>query len=201
MHTEVKKRLIAEKMGEILAILGLDKSDSSLAETPNRIAHMYVEEIFSGLDPEKFPKLTFQEEDLPNELVLVKNIAFVSFCEHHFVPFAGKAHIAYFPHKRLLGLSSFPRLVRYFAQRPQVQERLTMQLADHMVSLLETDDVAVALQAVHFCVMARGIEDLSSEIETHLLKGRFESDPHLRSEFFARIWPLKAGTHVPSFHH
>jgi len=187
MSPEIKKKIIAEKVRDILEVLGLNIEDPSLAETPNRIAKMYVEEIFAGLDPEKFPKFVFQEEDVSNELVLVKNISFVSFCEHHFVPIVGKAHIAYFPKKRILGLSKIPRLVRYFAGRPQLQERLTLQIADSFASLLETDDVAVALQAIHFCVMARGVEDMTAEMETHVLKGRFEKELNLRSEFFIRI--------------
>jgi GTP cyclohydrolase IA len=187
LTSEAKKAIIAEKMQEILMVLGLDLSDTSLAETPNRIAKMYVDEIFSGLDPEKFPKLAFQEENLPDELILVKNISFVSFCEHHFVPIVGKAHIAYLPKKRILGLSKIPRLVRYFAKRPQLQERLTAQIAESFSSLLETDDVAVALKAIHFCVIARGVEDMTAEMETHVLKGRFDKDLSLRSEFFTRI--------------
>src|ERR1700722_15444433 len=140
LSTKEKIKLIAEKMGEILTILGLDITNASLAKTPDRIAHMYVEEIFSGLDPEKFPKLTFQEESIPDELILIKNISFVSFCEHHFVPIVGKAHIAYFPKKRLLGLSKIPQLVRYYAQKPQLQERLTGEIATSLASLLETED-------------------------------------------------------------
>jgi GTP cyclohydrolase I len=182
-----KKRLIAEKMAEILQVLGLDLSDPSLAETPKRIAKMYVDEIFAGLDPNKFPRPGYQEENIPDQMILVKNITFVSFCEHHFVPIVGKAHVAYYPKKRVLGLSKIPRLVRYFAQRPQLQERLTQQITDAIISLVETDDVAVALQAVHFCVLARGVEDMSAEMETLVLKGRFKTDATLHSEFFTRI--------------
>jgi GTP cyclohydrolase I len=182
-----KKALISQKMREILAVLGLDLSDPSLAETPNRIAKMYVDEIFAGLDPDKFPQLVFQEENIANELVLVRNISFVSFCEHHFVPIVGKAHVGYYPKKRVLGLSKIPRLVRYFAQRPQLQERLTQQLSDAFATLLETQDVAIALQASHFCVLARGVEDMTAEMETHILRGCFDSDPQVREAFFTRI--------------
>lgn len=189
MIPEEKKRLIAEKMGEILTLLGLDLTDPSLAETPHRIAKMYVDEVFVGLNPDNFPEMTFQEEEIPSELILVKNISFVSFCEHHFVPFAGKAHIAYFPHKRFLGLSKIPRIVHHFAKRPQLQERLTAQIADSLSTLLETDDVAVSLQAQHFCVMARGVEDCNAEMETHVLKGCFEKNPTTRAEFFTRLHP------------
>ena len=187
MTNNEKKRLIAEKMHEVLEILGLDLSNPSLSATPERIAKMYVDEIFSGLDPAQFPKLTFQEENIPHELVLVKNISFVSFCEHHFVPIVGKAHVGYFPHRKLLGLSKVPRIIHYFAKRPQVQERLTAQIAEALALHLDTQDVAVSLQAVHFCVMARGIEDATASMETHVLKGCFESNPAVRSEFFSRI--------------
>ncbi len=182
-------------MRDILSILGLDPSDPSLAETPSRIAKMYVDEVFTGLEPENFPTPTFQKENLPKELVLVKNISFVSFCEHHFVPIIGKAHVAYFPNQMLLGLSKIPRIVRYFAKRPQLQERLTAQIANSLASILQTDDVAVALQAIHFCVIARGVEDMSAEMETHVLKGQFETHPSLRAEFFSRL-PLIEKVHL-----
>jgi GTP cyclohydrolase IA len=184
--TEEKKRLIAEKMREVMILLGLDLQDTSLKQTPERIAKMYVDEIFWGLDPNHFPNLTFQEENIPHELVLVKNISFVSFCEHHFVPIVGKAHVGYFPHKRLLGLSKVPRLIHYFAKRPQVQERLTAQIAEALAETLETEDVAVVLHAIHFCVLARGVEDRATSVETHILKGCFE-DPTIQSTFFTRI--------------
>jgi GTP cyclohydrolase IA len=183
---EEKKKLISEKMREILIILGLDLNNPSLAETPNRIAKMYVDEVFSGLDPKQFPQVSLQEEGIVEGLVLIKNITFVSFCEHHFVPFVGKAHVAYYPQKKVIGLSKIPRIVRHFAKRPQLQERLTHQIADALISLLETEDVAVVLQAFHFCVMARGVEDMSTELETHVLKGRFEN-PASRTELFGRL--------------
>lgn len=187
MTRDEKKKRISEKMYEIMSILGLDLNDPSLAGTPNRIAKMYVDEVFSGLDPEQFPLLTFQEEDIPGELVLVKNISFVSFCEHHFVPIVGKAHVGYFPNRKLVGLSKIPRIVHYLAKRPQVQERLTAQIADTLALHLETEDVAVSLQAIHFCMIARGVEECTTSMETHVLKGRFESDPSTRSEFFSRL--------------
>jgi GTP cyclohydrolase IA len=195
---EQKKSLIAEKMREILIILGLDISDPSLADTPHRIAKMYVDEIFSGLEAANFPKMTFQEENIPHELVLIKTISFVSFCEHHFVPIVGKAHIAYYPKKRLLGLSKIPRIVRFFAARPQLQERLTGQISESLVSILETNDVAVSLRGFHFCVLARGVEDLTAEMETHVLKGCFEKDCSARSEFFIRI--SETASYMPCSH-
>ncbi len=184
---EAKKKQIAENMRSIMLTLGLDLSDPSLSETPNRIAKMYVEEIFSGLEPMNFPKASLQKENLPKELVLVKNISFVSFCEHHFVPMIGKVHVAYFPDQLILGLSKIPSIVRYFAKRPQIQERLTAQIAESLTSILETQDVAVAIQASHFCMIARDVEDMTAQMETHVLKGGFETDPLLRSQFFGAL--------------
>ena len=187
LTAEKKKQLIAEHMREILSILGLDPTHPSLVETPHRIAHMYVDEIFSGLDPRTFPELAFQEENVADELILVKNISFVSFCEHHFVPISGKVHVAYLPKKRIIGLGNIPKLIHYFAKRPQVQERLTREIAEALSSILETDDVAVAIQASHFCIMARGVEEMGAHMETHLLKGCFEKKPSMRTEFFSRL--------------
>lgn len=154
-----------------MEILGLDLSDPSLAKTPARIAKMYAEEIFWGLDHNNFPQLTFQKEETPNELVVIKNISFVSFCEHHFVPIVGKAHVAYYPEGKIMGLSKVHQIVRYFAKRPQLQERLTQQIADTLSEALETEEIGVSIQAVHFCVIARGVEDHSAEVETRILKG------------------------------
>ncbi len=187
LSPEKKKELIAEKMAEVMQILGLDLNDPSLKETPHRIARMYVDEIFSGLESQSFPKLTFQEENIPEEMVLVKNISFVSFCEHHFVPLSGKVHVAYFPHKKIMGISKIPRLIHYFAKRPQVQERLTAEISQSLIEHLDTENVAVCIQAVHFCMVARGVQDCSASMETHILKGCFENNSTLRAEFFSRI--------------
>jgi GTP cyclohydrolase I len=187
LSKEEKKRTIAEHMRQIMLTLDLDLSNPSLAKTPARIAEMYIEEIFSGLDPANFPHITLQEEEIPQELVLVRNLSFVTFCEHHFVPVVGKAHVAYYPQKKILGLSKIPRIIHYFAARPQLQERLTAQIADSLSSLLDTADVAVILRACHFCMIARGVKHASAEMETHVLKGRFENDPSIRSEFFALL--------------
>jgi len=188
---EEKIALISDRFRDIMEILGLDLQDESLARTPCRVAKMYVQEVFSGLDINNFPEISFIENKYHSpskrsNIVFVK-VSFTSFCEHHFVPIVGKAHIAYFPKKRLLGLSKIPQLVRYYAQKPQLQERLTGEIATSLASLLETEDVAVVLQAIHFCVLARSVEDMTAEMETHVLSGRFEKDPLLRSEFFSRL--------------
>jgi GTP cyclohydrolase IA len=188
MNEAEKKRLIALKMKEVMEILGLDLTDPSLSKTPERIAKLYVDEIFSGLDPSQFPQPSFQEENISHELIFIKNISFVSYCEHHFVPIVGKAHVAYFPHKKILGLSKIPKIIHYFAKRPQVQERLTSQIATSLSEQLDTEDVAVSIHAAHFCILARGIKDTSATMETHILKGCFEN-PTLRAEFFSRLPP------------
>lgn len=180
---------IEEKFKEILEILGLDTSDPSLAETPHRIAKMYVQEVFWGLKPENFPDVSFFPQEMQEEgsnMVFVK-VTFTSFCEHHFVPFHGKAYIAYVPNKKLIGLSKIPRIVSYFAKRPQVQERLTSQIADALCMLLENENVAVSLTAEHFCMIARGVEDENSHTITNVLCGQFKTDPSLRHEFFESI--------------
>lgn len=185
LSSEQKKEKIAQKMGEILEILGLDLSDPTLAKTPDRIAKMYVDEIFWGLDPENFPETTLHKECLPEESVYIKKISFVSFCEHHFVPMIGSVNIAYIPKKHLLGFSKIHRIVHYFAARPQLQERLTAQIADCLSTILETEDVAVSIEAKHFCVLARGVKDASGDAETFILNGKFKEQ--LRSEFFLNI--------------
>ncbi len=189
IQTQVdKKAFIASRFQEIMEALGLDMSDPSLKETPNRVAKMYVDELFSGLQEEAYPDITFFENPSPGEenMVFVKT-HFYSTCEHHFLPIAGMAYIAYLPHKKLLGLSKIPRLVDYLARRPQLQERLSSQIADQMSSLLETDHVAVSLKAEHFCVMSRGVEDVHSHTTTNVLRGKFRTDTLLRREFFDSI--------------
>jgi len=183
---EEKIALIAEKFAAIMEILGLDLTDESLKKTPYRVAKMYVREVFSGLDAGNFPEPSFIPNQSEGGMVLVK-VSFTSFCEHHFVPMRGTAHVAYLPNKRLIGLSKIPRIVRYFAKRPQVQERLTAQIADALALLLETEDVAVSCVAEHFCVIARGVEDAESHTVTNVLKGEFEKNDSLRREFFEGI--------------
>lgn len=182
-----KITLIAEKFRGIMEILGLDLTDDSLKNTPNRVAKMYVEEIFSGLDPATFPEVSFFEDRFQHGqrsgMVFVK-VHFCSFCEHHFVPMSGTACIAYVPNGKLIGLSKIPRLVRFFARRPQVQERLTAQIADALSILTGSKDVAASLRAEHQCMIARGIESENSHVITNILRGGFETEGNLRKEFF-----------------
>ncbi len=187
-----KIELIAEKYLEIMQVLGLDLSDDSLKHTPYRIARMYVNEIFSGLDSNNFPEISFFENKFqPSKgecanIILVK-VNFTSFCEHHFVPMRGYAYVAYVPHKKLIGLSKIPRIVRFFAKRPQVQERLAAQIADSLALLLETENVAISIIAEHYCVIARGIENEHSNTVTNILRGNFQTNDSLRREFFESI--------------
>lgn len=189
---EEKVDAIKIRFQEIMEILGLDLSDPSVAKTPARVARMYVNEIFSGLKEENYPSLTF----MPNpsygkgkaNMVFVK-VHFTSFCEHHFVPMMGHAYVAYVPKEKIIGLSKIPRIVKYFAKRPQLQERLTAQIADALSAALETGDVAVSLRAQHFCVVARGIEDTDGHTTTNDLRGVFGADGPLRDEFFHALLP------------
>lgn len=187
LSSELKKTKIEEHLHAILEILGLDLTHSSLAETPARIAKMYVDEVFSGLDPQNFPPITFHPVDVPQEMIVVKHISFVSFCEHHFVPMLGSAHVAYIPEKKIVGLSKINRIVRYFAKRPQLQERLTAQIVDSLSILLETEHVAAITDARHFCMLARGVEDLETSVEVALFEGRFRDEEALRSQFLNSI--------------
>lgn len=190
LSNEEKIDLIADRFKDILETLGLDIEDDSLTRTPYRIAKMYVEEVFSGLDEKNFPSISFFKDELHHEhkanMVFVK-VGFTSFCEHHFVPMTGFAYVAYVPESELIGLSKIPRIVRYFARRPQVQERLTAQIADSLALLLHTDNVAVSITARHSCVIARGIQDECSHTITNVLRGQFGSNANLRREFFEGI--------------
>lgn len=182
---------IAERFEEIMEALGLDLQDASLARTPHRVARMYVNEIFSGLDSNTFPSISFIENefdhDFTNTNFVFMKVNFHSFCEHHFVPMNGTAYICYIPADRCIGLSKIPRIVRFFAQRPQVQERLTAQIADCLATVLDTADIAVSLTAEHFCVIARGIENENSHVITNVLRGKFQTDQTFRSQFFEAI--------------
>ena len=190
LSKEEKEEAIAFHFAKIMESLGLDLNHPSLAETPKRVAKMYVEELFYGLDYSQFPNVSFIENDFFEEqgnLILIKDISLKSVCEHHFIPMTGIAHIAYVPSGKILGLSKLNRIVDYFARRPQLQERLNAQIADCISQLLETDDVAVAVEAKHFCICYRGIQDSTSLTQTHVLRGSFKTDPTLRSEFFKNI--------------
>jgi len=174
---------IEERFAEIMDILGLDLTDDSLRGTPKRVAKMYVKEIFNGLNPANKPKMAlFENKYKYNEMLVEKNISFYSNCEHHFVPIMGKAHIAYISNGAVVGLSKLNRLVDYFAKRPQVQERLTMQIAKELQKDLGTDDVAVLIDAKHLCVASRGVEDDTSSTVTAFYGGKFK-DEKVREEF------------------
>ena len=177
---------IRDAFTEIMESLGLDLRDDSLEETPHRIAKMYVDEIFGGLDYAQFPKITLIENKMNvEEMVCVENIDLTSNCEHHFVTIDGSAKVAYIPKDTVIGLSKINRLVRFFSQRPQVQERLTQQVLVAMQTLLGTEDVAVTINAVHYCVKARGVKDGNSSTRTTSLGGVFKSDPASRAEFLS----------------
>ena len=177
---------IEDNFNQILDTLGLDRRDDSLLDTPKRIAKMYVNEIFWGLDYEAFPKATVVENKMKyNEMVIVKNISVQSNCEHHFVVIDGLACVAYVPKEKVLGLSKINRIVEYFAKRPQIQERLTEQVYHALSFILETEDVAVMIDAQHYCVKSRGVEDTGSSTITSRLGGGFKSDHKARAEFLS----------------
>ncbi len=177
MSDKEKIEKISLHFKEIMETLGLDLRDDSLKGTPNRVAKMYVQEIFSGLNPKSKPKVALFENKYKYDQMLVeKNISFYSNCEHHFVPFYGKAHVAYISSGTVIGLSKLNRIVNYFAKRPQVQERLTMQIAQELQSILNTEDVAVIIDARHLCVSSRGIKDESSATLTSFYGGKFFLD-------------------------
>lgn len=174
---DLKIELIEKHFKEIMHILGLDLNDDSLKGTPHRVAKMYVQEIFSGLKPENKPKAKLFENKYKYEEMLVeKNITFYSNCEHHFVPIVGKAHVAYISNGYVIGLSKINRIVQYFAKRPQVQERLTMQIANELKTVLKTEDVAVVIDAAHMCVSSRGVQDVNSLTVTSFYGGKFAEE-------------------------
>ena len=181
-----KYQRIRKSFSDIARTLGLDLSDDSLSETPDRIARMYVDEIFAGLDYLNFPKITLIDNKMGvEEMVKVSDIAVTSTCEHHFVTIDGTARVAYIPRDKIIGLSKINRIVRFFAQRPQVQERLTQQLLVALQTLLETRDVAVSIDAIHYCVKARGVMDSNSRTQTTALGGIFKKRHKTRAEFLA----------------
>jgi GTP cyclohydrolase I len=178
--------IIETKFKDIMETLGLDLSDDSLAETPKRVAKMYVGEVFWGLDPDAFPKCTTVENKMGyNEMVVERNVNVKSNCEHHFVVIDGFATVGYIPNEKVLGLSKINRVVEYFSKRPQIQERLTEQVFHALCYILETEDVAVVIDAKHYCVAARGVEDTGSSTVTSKLGGAFKEDPTTRAEFMS----------------
>ena len=174
MDDDLKMELIAKHFKEIMHILGLDLTDDSLKGTPQRVAKMYIKEIFSGLNPANKPKIAlFDNKYQYNQMLVEKDILFYSNCEHHFVPIIGKAHVAYISKGKVVGLSKINRIVQFYAKRPQVQERLTIQIANDLQEALQTDDIAVVIEAKHLCVSSRGVQDVSSSTTTSEFKGKF----------------------------
>lgn len=171
-----KIEIIQFHFSKIMETLGLDLTDDSLCDTPNRVAKMYVKEIFSGLNPENKPEISLFDNKYGYKQMLVeKNITLYSNCEHHFVPIIGRVHVAYIPDEQVIGLSKINRLVQYYAKRPQVQERLTIQIAEGLKEVLQHDNVAVVIEADHLCVASRGITDTNSVTTTAEFSGQFEN--------------------------
>ena len=178
---------IAEKFEDIMQIMGLDLTDDSLSGTPLRVAKMYIQEVFSGLNPLNKPDVRlFENKYQYNQMLVEKNITLHSYCEHHFVPILGKAHVAYISNGYVIGLSKINRIVKYYAKRPQVQERLTEQIAAELKRVLKTDDVAVYIDAEHLCVSTRGIEDTGSSTITTHYSGKF-AEVDVKNEFLSYI--------------
>jgi GTP cyclohydrolase I len=187
LNDDEKINIIAGHFKEIMKTLGLDLNDDSLKDTPQRVAKMYVKEVFSGLDPENEPAVTlFDNKYQYNKMVIEKGITLYSYCEHHFVPIIGKAHVAYISNGKVIGLSKINRLVQYYAKRPQVQERLTNQIAEGLKKAIGTDDVAVVIDAVHLCVASRGIKDTGSSTVTAHYSGKFINEA-IKTEFLTLI--------------
>lgn len=188
MDDDLKIELIEKHFREIMHIMGLDLTDDSLRGTPRRVAKMFIKEVFSGLDPKNKPAAKlFENKFKYNEMLVEKDITFYSHCEHHFVPIFGRAHVAYISNGHVIGLSKINRIVQYFAKRPQVQERLTMQIGNELKEVLGTEDVAVVLDAHHMCVSSRGIQDVNSSTVTSFYSGKFERDEQTRTEFMKYI--------------
>ena len=190
-HNMDRKDKIAEiekSFTHIMQVLGLDLEDDSLIETPKRVAKMYVNEIFWGLDYEAFPKCTTVDNKMKyDEMVIERNVNVQSNCEHHFVVIDGLATVAYIPNQKVLGLSKINRIVEYFSKRPQIQERLTEQIYHALQFILETDNIAVVIDAQHYCVKSRGVEDTGSSTVTSKLGGCFKTDDRVRAEFMSIV--------------
>ena len=183
-----KIHIIEGHFKSIMETLGLDLSDDSLIETPKRVAKMFCNETMWGLDYEAFPKCTTVDNKMKyDEMVVERNITVQSLCEHHILPIVGRATIAYVPKNKVLGLSKMPRIVEYFSRRPQIQERLTEQIFHALQFILETDDIAVVIDATHLCVSSRGVEDNSASTITSKLGGGFKTDPAARAEFMRLV--------------
>jgi GTP cyclohydrolase IA len=187
MNDDEKIQIIAGHFKEIMHTLGLDFSEDGLKGTPHRVAKMYVKEIFSGLNPKNKPEVTmFENKYQYNKMLLEKNISLYSYCEHHFVPIIGKVHVAYISKGKVIGLSKINRLVEYYSKRPQVQERLTVQIGEAIKKAIGTEDVAVLIDAVHLCVASRGIKDTNSSTLTSDYSGKFINE-EIKNEFLALV--------------
>jgi len=187
MSDEEKIAQIEYHFKQIMETLGLDLTDDSLKGTPKRVAKMYVKEIFSGLDPKNKPSVAlFENKYQYNEMLVEKNISFYSNCEHHFVPIFGKAHVAYIAEGKVIGLSKLNRIVQHYAKRPQVQERLTVQIAKDLQEILGTENVAVMIDAKHLCVASRGVKDDTSSTVTSYYGGKFQEES-VRQEFLKYV--------------
>lgn len=190
LSDEEKIEIIADKFKDIMEVLGLDLTNDSLAKSPYRVAKMYVKEIFSGLNEANFPTMSFFENEFclreQSNRVFTK-VAFMSFCEHHFVPMTGFVYVAYLPKKKIIGISKIYRIVQFFSKRPQLQERLTAQIADCLAILLQVEDVAVSITAHHHCLMVEGIQEEKNQTITNVLRGEFYHSGALKQEFFASI--------------
>ncbi len=187
MNDDEKIAQIEYHFRQIMETLGLDLTDDSLKGTPKRVAKMYIKEIFSGLDPKNMPKIAlFENKYQYNDMLVEKNITFYSNCEHHFVPIIGKAHVSYIANGKVIGLSKLNRIVQHFAKRPQVQERLTMQIAKELENILGTKDVAVVIDAKHLCVSSRGVKDDTSTTITSFYGGKFQKEA-TKAEFLKYV--------------
>ena len=187
MNDDEKIKLIGSHFKKIMQTLGLDLNDDSLKGTPERVAKMYVKEVFSGLNPNNKPEITlFENKYQYNKMLVEKDITLYSYCEHHFVPIIGKVHVAYISKGKVIGLSKITRLVQYYAKRPQVQERLTVQIAEGLKKAIGTEDVAVLIDAVHLCVTSRGIKDTNSSTITSHYSGKFINE-ETKNEFLALV--------------
>ena len=187
LSEDEKIKAIAKHFRSIMEILNLDLNDNSLRYTPNRVAKMYVKELFDGLDPNLAPSISkFENSFEYNGCILEKNIPFYSLCEHHFVPIKGVAHVAYYANEKIIGLSKINRIVNYLSKKPQVQEKLTVEIVTYLKNVLQTEDVACVLEAEHLCVSMRGIKDVNSLTTTAEYSGKF-NEPSIKLELLSMI--------------
>ncbi|MEQ8534726.1 MAG: GTP cyclohydrolase I FolE [Imperialibacter sp.] len=187
LRDDEKVVIIARHFKSIMETLGLDVNDDSLKATPGRVAKMYVKEVFSGLNPVNKPSISLFENTYGyNEMLVEKDITLYSYCEHHFVPIIGKVHVAYIPAAKVIGLSKINRLTQYYSRRPQVQERLTSEISEGLKEALQTQDVAVCIEAAHLCVASRGVEDTKSNTRTVMYSGRFQ-EAGMKQEFLSAL--------------